>query len=254
MNGYSTLELTALVLARDLRPEDRVIQSGANMPEGRAAAILAGLRFPGSRVIVDLAVENFAGGNPIPPVHPSSFDPRSLEFGEARSCQDTIFDYVARPEVFFVGGLEVDQRGNLNLLGRRDEQGRWDLRGPGTLALASMTTHASGYYIVMRRHEPRTFPSKVSLITALGDKQRRAQLGFPGGGPRLVVSPLGVFDFDERGDMRIKSLHPGVSQEAVADATGFSFEVTERPEVTPEPTPEELTVLRETIDPEGILR
>jgi glutaconate CoA-transferase subunit B len=245
--GY--LELTAAVLARDVRAEDRVIQSGANLPEARAAAIMAGARLLGSRVVVDLAVDNFASPRPGQlarfPRH--SFDLRTLGWGEAQMSQHTIFDDVSWPDVFFIGGLEVDRRGNVNLLGSRSADGRWLVRGPGALALASMSTHSNGYYVVMRRHEPRTFVERVSLISALGDAEARAQAGLRPGGPRLVVSPLGVFDFDVRGDMRVRSLHPGVALSEVVQSTGFELKIDAPVATTPEPTREELDFLSELL-------
>jgi hypothetical protein len=67
-----------------------------------------------------------------------------------------------------------------------------------------------------------------------------------------VVSNLGVFDFespDRR--MRMRSVHPGVTVDDVAAATGFELTV---PADVPEsrlPTAEELELIREIIDPEG---
>lgn len=255
--SWHVRELIAIVLARDVRADDRLIQSGANLPEARAAAILAGLRLPDVRVIVDLAVVSFAGGQEGPPLYPSSFDPRTLAYGEARMRQHTIFDDVSKPDAFFVGGLEVDRRGNLNLLGRRHEDGDgggWAVRGPGALGVASMTTNGRGYYIVMRRHEPHSFVEHVALVSALGDRDARARAGLPGEGPRLVVSPLGAFDFDAAGDMRVRSLHEGVTPRQLSDATGFDLSVPDPIPRTDPPTAEELRLLREVVDPEGVLR
>jgi acyl CoA:acetate/3-ketoacid CoA transferase alpha subunit/acyl CoA:acetate/3-ketoacid CoA transferase beta subunit len=247
------LELMAVALARDVRADDRVIQSGANLPEARAAAILAGYRVPDSRVIVDLAIESVERAPRQPELPRHSFDPRTLRWGEAQMSQHTIFDEVGWPDVFFIGGLEVDQRGNVNLLGKRGADGRWEFRGPGALALASMSTHCRGYYIVMRRHESRTFVERVSLISALGDRERRAEVGLPGGGPRLVVSPLGVFDFDESGDMRVRSLHPGVHLSDVFEATGFKLKVEGPVQTTGPPTDDERSRLRELFQMSGRL-
>jgi hypothetical protein len=67
-----------------------------------------------------------------------------------------------------------------------------------------------------------------------------------------VVSNLGVFDFetpDRR--MRLRSVHPGVTVDDVVTATGFELVV---PAEVPEsrlPTPEELELIRQVIDPEG---
>jgi glutaconate CoA-transferase subunit B len=236
-------ELMAVALARDLRADDRVIQSGANLPVARAAAILAGRRLPDTRVVIDLAVENLADGREAA-LSAHSFDLRTARRGEALMDQGTIFDDVSTPDVFFIGGFEVDRRGNVNLLGKRRDDGTWALRGPGPLALASMTTQCRGYYIVMRRHDRRSFVPRVALISALGDRAEREAAGLPGGGPRLVVSPLGVFDFDDDGEMRVRSLHPGVDAETLAAATGFELPVPDAIKTTAPPTAAELDQLR----------
>ena len=192
-------ELFAILLARDMRPDDRTVQIGANMPMARAAAVLANLTtHPDMRILIGLGVHALGDGAEPPAVHPFLFDPRTLA-AEAAMCQGEAFDDVHRPDVFFMSGLQVDRRGNVNLVGIPDGDGGWKVRGPGSVALASMSTNCGGYYIVMGRHDPRTFVERVSLITALGDATERRRLRFPGGGPRLVLSPLGVFDFDRRG-------------------------------------------------------
>lgn len=255
MSDYSTNELFAVVLARDLRPEDKVIQVGANMPVARVAAILANMtRLPDARIFLGLAGDNLSGGRKPAPVYQFLFDQRALVGAESLMHQQFVFDDISRPDVFFFGGLQVDRRGNINLLGLRRPDGGWKLRGPGAIALASMTAHCRGSYIVMPRHDLRSFVERVDLITALGDKQRREELRLPGGGPRLVVSPLGVFDFDDAGDMRIRSVNPGITVEQVHEATGFPLVVPAEVPVTEPPTTEELELLRERIDIEGVLR
>jgi glutaconate CoA-transferase subunit B len=250
---YSLQELFAVLLARDLRPSDRSVQIGANMPMARAGAVMASLgRLPDLRILIGLGVNNLAGGRPLP-VYPFLFDPRS-QVGEATMVQETVFDDAKLPDVFFVGGLQVDRRGNINLFGVGDGNGGWKVRGPGGIALATMSTNCAGYYIVMQRHEPRTFVERVDLITALGDRTERERLRLPGGGPRFVLSPLGVFDFDEAGDMRVRSLHEGVTLEAAREATGFDLVAAGSPPLTEPPSAAELELLRGRVDVEGTLR
>jgi glutaconate CoA-transferase subunit B len=167
--------------------------------------------------------------------------------------QGRVFDDMSRPDVFFVGGLQMDRRGNINLFGIRDGEGGWKMRGPGGLALATMSTSCRGYYVVMPSHDPRTFVEKVDLISALGDRTERARLGFPGGGIRLILSPLGVFDLDDDGDLRVRSLHAGVSADDVRAATGFALEIPDDVPTTPPPTADELRTLRERVDVHGTL-
>lgn len=247
-------ELFAILLARDLRPEDRTIMVGANMPMARAAAVLANLTtHPDARILIGLGVQSLGDGAPPPAVHPFVFDPRTLA-AEALMFQGRIFDDVSRPDVFFVGGLQLDRRGNLNLFGIPDGAGGWKMRGPGSIALATMSTNCRGYYVVMPSHDPRTFVERVALISALGDRAERARLRLPGGGIRLVLSPLGVFALDDDGELQVRSLHAGVSADEVRAATGFPLEVPDDVPTTPPPTAVELATLRERVDVDGTLR
>jgi glutaconate CoA-transferase, subunit B len=246
-------ELFAILLARDLREGDRTIMVGANMPMARAAAVMANLTtHPDARILIGLGVHCLGNGGDPPAVHPFLFDPRTLA-AEALMYQAEVFDDMNSPDVFFFSGLQLDRRGNLNLFGIPDETGGWKMRGPGSVALATLSTNCRGYYIVMPRHDPRTFVEKVALISALGDTRERARLRFPGGGPRLVVSPLGVFGFDDDGELRIRSLHAGVTPDTVKEATGFELEVPAGTPETPVPTEHELTLLRERVDVHGTL-
>ena len=79
-------------------------------------------------------------------------------------------------------------------------------------------------------------------------------MGSRRGGPRFVISPLGIFDFtpDSR-KMRVRSLHQGVTLEQVRDQTGFDMICDERPAVTLAPEGTELVALREQVDREGVL-
>jgi glutaconate CoA-transferase, subunit B len=248
MSDVTTNELFAILLARDLRPEDRTIMVGANMPMARAAAVLANLTtHPDARVLIGLGVHGLGDGGDPPGVYPFVFDPRSL-VGEALMWQGRVFDDMSRPDVFFVGGLQLDRRGNINLFGIRDGDGGWKMRGPGSLALATMSTSCRGYYIVMPSHDPRTFVEQVDLISALGDRAERERLKLPGGGIRLILSPLGVFGVDDDGEVRVHSLHAGVSADDVRAATGWAIEVGDDVPVTTPPTADELRTLRERVD------
>jgi glutaconate CoA-transferase, subunit B len=223
------------------------------MPMARAATVLANLTtHPDARIIVGLGVHGLGDGGDPPGVYPFLFDPRSL-VGESLMWQGRVFDDMSRPDVFFVGGLQMDRRGNINLFGIRDGEGGWKMRGPGGLALSTMSTSCRGYYIVMPSHDPRTFVEKVDLISALGDRTERERLGFPGGGIRMILSPLGVFGIGEDGDVVVRSLHEGVSAEQVRAATGWDLAVPDDVPATPPPTAEELSTLRERVDVHGTL-
>ena len=72
------------------------------------------------------------------------------------------------------------------------------------------------------------------------------------------MSDLGQFDFEggtpEARRMRLTSLHPGVTAEQVQAHTGFELERSPDLTETLLPSPAELRLLREEIDPLGIRR
>jgi acyl CoA:acetate/3-ketoacid CoA transferase beta subunit len=71
---------------------------------------------------------------------------------------------------------------------------------------------------------------------------------------RRVVSNLGIFDFETPDrTMRLLSHHPGVSVDEVVAATGFALSIPSGVGETRLPTPEELELVRDILDP-GSLR
>lgn len=67
-----------------------------------------------------------------------------------------------------------------------------------------------------------------------------------------VVSDLAVLDFTTPDrTMRLASLHPGVTVDQVRAATGFDLSIPDEVPYTRDPTPEELRLIREVLDPEG---
>jgi len=111
---------------------------------------------------------------------------------------------------------------------------------------------------MMLRHERGAFVEKVDFISGPGHLDggaSRTARGLPPGGPALVVTPLGVFDFapeDKR--MRVRSLHAGVGLEEVRDRTGFDLLCDGVPPTTKEPEDKELATLREMVDTTGVLK
>ncbi|MBI2881889.1 MAG: 3-oxoadipate--succinyl-CoA transferase subunit B [Candidatus Tectomicrobia bacterium] len=150
----------------------------------------------------------------------------------------------------FLGGAQIDRHGNLNssYIGDPD---RPKVRLPGTGGandIASMTR-----VLVAMRHERRRFVERVDFVTSpgylRGDGTRRAA-GLLAGGIHLVITDLGLLDFDPRtGRMRVKALHPGVSAEEVQEKTGFELRIPEKVPRTKPPTARELAILR-ALDPE----
>ena len=61
----------------------------------------------------------------------------------------------------------------------------------------------------------------------------------PGGGPRMVITDLGCYEF-RNGEMFLTSLHPGCTLEQVRNNTGWDIPISSDLKRTDEPTKEEL--------------
>jgi glutaconate CoA-transferase subunit B len=87
----------------------------------------------------------------------------------------------------------------------------------------------------------------------LGGAALRAAQGWQGRGPSVVVTDLGVYGFDPgTGEMRLEAVHPGVTVSDVRAATGWDLQVAGDLRVTPDPSAEELRLIREELDPDGV--
>jgi acyl CoA:acetate/3-ketoacid CoA transferase beta subunit len=163
----------------------------------------------------------------------------------------SMFDWVwsGRRHVM-MGASQVDRYGNQNLAAIGDYD-RPTVQLLGYRGAPGNTINDPTSYWVPN-HGPRVFVEKVDTVTGIG-WDRAGALG-PAArfvDVRRVVSNLGVFDFetpDRR--MRLLSVHPGVDVDHVLGATGFELVVPADVPVSRLPTPEELRLIREVIDPE----
>ena len=68
-----------------------------------------------------------------------------------------------------------------------------------------------------------------------------------------MVTNLGAYDFEsEDRKMRVRSLHPGVTLEQAQEASAFELAVTGDVGESRLPSDEELRLIREVFDPNGV--
>jgi glutaconate CoA-transferase, subunit B len=155
----------------------------------------------------------------------------------------------------FISGAQIDRFGNLNSvrIGRAE---RPTVRLTGPIAQTDHAVFAQRTFVIMP-HQRRVFVDRVDFVSAPGHGDGpgwRERMGLPGGGPDKVITDLAVLGFDPATkEMRVESVHPGVTAQEVVAATGFDLAL---PAVVPEtepPTAAELAAIRERIDPEGKL-
>ena len=81
----------------------------------------------------------------------------------------------------------------------------------------------------------------------------REKMRFPGKGPALVVSTLGLLRFDPvTKEMYLESYHPGVAIEMIKENTAWDLKISPDVKETEAPTVEEVRLLRCEVDPQGI--
>lgn len=155
----------------------------------------------------------------------------------------------------FLGGAQVDPWGNLNttVIGTHDDP---KVRLPGSGG-ANDVGSLVWRTIILMRHEKKRFVEHVDFITTpgyLNGPGAREHAGLaPDTGPHRLVTDLAVFDFPpETRRARLAALQPGVTEKQVRAETGFAFEALPAVERLPAPTPHELSLLRDTIDPEKV--
>jgi glutaconate CoA-transferase, subunit B len=245
-SGIAKGHVMAAAMSRALR-DGEVAVVGANSMLPVAAARLAQLTHAPN---LSLIAGASGGVNPLlDPLTPSSGDYANLVAEAALSFTDVLTLWMGgKTDVFFAGGIQVDRRGNTNLafIGPPD---RPTFRGPGS-AGTPWANSCRRTILYNTSHTRRLFVPEVDFVSLAGwieDAPADHR------GPELVVTPLSIMDFDEHGNMRLVSVHEGVTADDVVANTGFDL-ILPGGDVptTPPPTPRELQLMRE-FDLDGLL-
>ncbi len=248
--SYNAKELMIVNAARLLRDHD-VVFVGVGIPN-LACNLAIRTHAPHLQMIYEAGV---IGAQPSR--LPLSIGDPSLVSGAASVCNmyDVFTLYLQRGnvDVGFLGGAQIDQFGNINATVIGDYE-HPKVRLPGSGGSMEIAAWANRCYIITP-HQKRRFPARVDYRTSIGfltGGDARKQTGVRGGGPEAVVTNLGILRPDENGELVLAALHPDVSFEQVQENTGWALKQAKTCPVTEPPNPEELRILREDLDPQGI--
>ena len=159
-------------------------------------------------------------------------------------------------DVGFLGAAQVDRFGTINttVIGDYDDP---VTRLPGSGGACEIAINARQVFLIMRQSK-RSFVERIDFRTSPGNlggaessERIRREQGWLGRGPSVVVTDLAIWHFDENGEMRVDSLHPGVTLDDVRAATGWEPRIAAELATTPAPTVDELRLIREELDPGG---
>ena len=181
-----------------------------------------------------------------------------LSIGDGELC-DTALTTVSVPEMFrywlqgerftvgFLGGAQIDRYANLNttVVGPY-EQPKTRLPGGGG---APEISNCCGEIFIIMRQAPRSFVQKLDFVTSFGHGEggdHRARMGIRTKGPTKLITDLAMFEPDsETKEMRVTSIHPGVTREQIEANTGWPVRFASDVGETAPPTEQELSTLRE---------
>jgi glutaconate CoA-transferase subunit B len=182
--------------------------------------------------------------------------PLSIGDGNLAATADTV---VSTPEIFrywlqggridvgFLGAAQIDRFANLNttVIG---PYGRPKVRLPGAGG-ASEIADLAGEVLIILRHNARAFVERLDFVTSAGFLEggdARGRAGLRGRGPTAVITDLCILEPEPASrELTVTQIHPGVTREQIAEATGWPVRFAADVALTEPPSSEVLDVLRD---------
>ena len=159
-------------------------------------------------------------------------------------------------DVGFLGAAQIDRFGNINttVIGEYEHP---KTRLPGSGGACEIAINARQIFVIVRQSR-RSFVERIDFRTSPGNlggaehaERIRREQGWLGRGPSVVVTDLGIWHFNERGEMRLDSLHPGATLTQVHETIAWEPKISPDLRPTPPPTETELRLIREELGPGG---
>ena len=246
MSEFSRADVCAGAVAETFRGDGEILVSPIGLLP-QVGAKLAKLSFEPEILLTDGVASLLANVEPVGA-------PRANPVYEGWMPYRLVFDTLwSGSRHVMMGATQVDRYGNQNIAAIGDfakpKAQLLGMRG----APGNTLNHPTSYWVP--NHSPKVFVEKVDVVSGVG-YDRAAQLSAASRRfheIRRVVSNLGVFDFETPAhQMRLVSVHPGVSVADVQENTGFELVVEGDVPESRTPSDEELSLLRERIDPQGL--
>lgn len=155
-----------------------------------------------------------------------------------------------------LGGAQIDRFGNLNTTVVGD-YAQPKVRLPGSGGACEIAINARQIFMIMRLGK-RAFVEKLDFRTSPGHLEggsARQRLGMPGSGPQVVITDRALFDFaNEEREMTLTQVAPGETAVTIQELVGWPLRISPNLRTMDPPTPEELAIIRQQLDPEGLYR
>ncbi|MDA8124931.1 MAG: CoA-transferase subunit beta [Deltaproteobacteria bacterium] len=249
MTEFSLSELMVVCASRGFK-DDTSALIGIGLPY--VAGVLAKMTHaPNLTIIMELGV---FGSHPVDNAVGIA-DPRSWyhakKFGGFLDTMGMIL-HRGRCDAGLLGTLCIDAYGNINSTTVPVNGKSKHITGSGG---ANDIASRAQNVMVITRHERRKLEETSYFVTSPGNLQggdSRREAGLIGNGLTLVITDKAVFEpHPETKRLQLQSIHPGISPEEIVSETGFAVNVVGIPRTAP-PTPEQIRLIREVIDPDRL--
>jgi acyl CoA:acetate/3-ketoacid CoA transferase beta subunit len=148
-----------------------------------------------------------------------------------------------------MGASQLDPYGNQNFAAIGADYSRPRAQLLGFRGAPGNTVNDPTSYWVPN-HTRQVFVERVDVVCGVGYDRVPAGVRVD---LRRVVTNLCVLDWETAARrMRLRSVHPGVTVDDVVAATGFELAIPDDVPLSREPTPDEVRLIREVIDPAGL--
>ena len=249
MAEYSPNEQMIVRAARELR-DGEVVFVGIGLPN-LACNLAIRTHAPNLKLIYESGA---VGARP--ERLPVSIGDPSLVAGALSVCSlPEVFLYYlqgGRIDVGFLGGAQIDRHGNLNTTVIGDYS-HPKVRLPGSGGACEISLLARRTLIVMPLAK-RNFPERLDFLTSpgfLSGGEARQAMGITGDGPAAVITDLGVFGFEPQSrEMTLTGRYEEVKDEEIRANLGWGLKIDSSVRSEQAPTPVELRLIREELDPE----
>jgi glutaconate CoA-transferase subunit B len=245
---YTLAELCITAAAEAWRDAGEVLASGLGVVP-RLAAGLARLTLAPD--LLQTEGEAFLVAEPVPIGPRDGYQPRVEGWLPFRKIFELLWS--GRRHAMTIA-TQIDRFGQVNISFIGPDAARPKVQLLGVRGIPGNTiNHPCSFFVP--DHNRRVFVEQVDMVSGVGHDPRRWGSGVRQDfrDLRLVVTNLAVLDFGgPEHAMRVRSLHPGVTAERVQEQTGFPLAVAQGVPTTPEPTAEQLRLIRRVLDPRDL--
>jgi glutaconate CoA-transferase subunit B len=253
MADYTLRELMTIAAAREI-PDGAITFCGTGISMVAAMAAKH-INAPNSTIFFETgAIDSLLEELPL-----AVADPRVMYYTAVNGALTDAFAYMqnrktGKQVVGIMGAAQIDCYGNLNstVIGDYDEPTVRFSGSGGASDVASFVDHS----LIFMQHEKRKFVNKVDYLTSPGwldGAGGRERAGLTGKGPSKVITNMAIMGFDDTTkEMVLESYYPGITPQKILDNMEFEVDISNAKELRP-PTNEEIIVLREKCDPQGLI-